>query len=110
MLEGANNNGINIVLIHDYSESKKTVIVEEIFKKYCGNKDTLISGQFGSAAVARNEGLKVCKTKWVCFWDSDDVVHAEKFNELMLNANLENCDIISETDLNCSNICLLLFY
>jgi glycosyltransferase involved in cell wall biosynthesis len=93
MLEGAHNNGINIVLIHDYSESKKTVIVEEIFKKYCGNKDTLISGQFGSAAVARNEGLKVCKTKWVCFWDSDDVVHAEKFNELMLKANLENCDI-----------------
>ena len=93
ILEGAHINGINIVLIHDYSDSIKTVIVEEIFKKYCGNKDTLISGQFGSAAVARNEGLKVCKTKWVCFWDSDDVVHAEKFNELMLKANLENCDI-----------------
>ena len=65
MLEDAHNNGINIVLIHDYSESKKTVLVEEIFKKYCGNKDTLISGQFGSAAVARNEGLKVCKKLFV---------------------------------------------
>lgn len=93
MLEDAHKYGIHIVLIHDYSESKKTVIVEEIFEKYCGNKDTLISGQFGSAAVARNEGLKACRTEWVCFWDSDDVVRAEKFNELMLKVNLENCDI-----------------
>jgi glycosyltransferase involved in cell wall biosynthesis len=34
--------------------------------------ESFIVGKFGSPGMARNEGLKIAKAEFVCFWDVDD--------------------------------------
>lgn len=51
------------------------------FKRFVGsllrNNFTLIEVNAGSPGSSRNAGLNNVKTKWVCFWDSDDFPYPE---------------------------------
>jgi glycosyltransferase involved in cell wall biosynthesis len=65
-----------IFVLDSASESEK-----KDFKGFVGslvrNNFTLIEINAGSPGSSRNAGLSNVKTKWVCFWDSDDFPYPE---------------------------------
>jgi len=54
----------------------------------------ILSANFGSAALARNEGLQNVETNWVCFWDSDDLPNLKNFFELYKNSLGRNINLV----------------
>ena len=55
---------------------------------------TLLRETFPGAAAARNKGLKSCKTEWVYFFDSDDILDYN-FMSTFYTANVEGYDMIA---------------
>ena len=88
-----------VILIHDIQDSNSSKILNELVQ---GSKHwTLIEGEYGNAARARNEGLKIVDTEWICFWDSDDKVKGNNFVDLLIKTIKENSDIgIGNFDMN----------
>ena len=88
---------IEIICINDGSTDNSLNILEEYSKKY----NLIIMNQKNSGSgIARNEGIKVSKGKYVSFLDSDDFyidkdslfemfILAEKLDSNMLSANLK---------------------
>lgn len=52
-----------------------------------------LEDEYGSAAAARNAGLKHCKSAWVAFWDSDDTVYVRQFLKMVQIAENENSEV-----------------
>ncbi len=64
---------IRLILVIDSSRDGTYEEVNEFLTNYDRQKIMLIVGDFGSAGFARNAGLEHIKTKFVTFWDSDDI-------------------------------------
>jgi glycosyltransferase involved in cell wall biosynthesis len=55
-------------------------------------REVFVCGSFGSPGSARNAGLEICTSEYVCFWDSDDLPHLEnvcRSVKNLMNLNLE---------------------
>ena len=93
ILSQSSNSNINIVLVHDIKNVDNSPIIKKIYDKYSGKNDRYIEGYYGNAGQARNAGFQLCKTEWVCFWDSDDQVYVSKFIDMVEQAKELNCEI-----------------
>jgi glycosyltransferase involved in cell wall biosynthesis len=63
-----------VVLVDDASTDGSAFLVERRFP----GRVRIVSGSFGSAAAARNAGLRAVTTEFVAFLDADDLWYPEK--------------------------------
>ncbi|EMO6902582.1 glycosyltransferase family 2 protein, partial [Pluralibacter gergoviae] len=70
-----------IIIIDDNSENISEI--EQLIRTYNDQKITLVKNNYKSnAAATRNQGAKIASTPWICFLDSDDAFHPDKFIQL----------------------------
>ena len=86
ILSQSSKGNVNIILVHDIQDLNNCPIIKSIFDNYSTDSDIYIEGFYGTAGQARNAGFQLCKTEWVCFWDSDDQVYVDKFIHMVENA------------------------
>jgi glycosyltransferase involved in cell wall biosynthesis len=53
----------------------------------------LIHGIFGNPGGARNAGLEIVDSEWVCFWDSDDIPNPDGFKTIIEKAEKANASV-----------------
>jgi glycosyltransferase involved in cell wall biosynthesis len=87
ILSQASKGNVNIILVHDIQDLNNCPIIKSIFDNYSTGSDIYIEGFYGTAGQARNAGFQLCKTEWVCFWDSDDQVFVDKFIDMVDDAD-----------------------
>jgi glycosyltransferase involved in cell wall biosynthesis len=93
ILSQSSISNINIILVHDIKDLDNSPIIKRIYDKYSKENDIYIEGYYGNAGQARNAGFQLCKTEWVCFWDSDDQVYVSQFIAMVEQAKELNCEI-----------------
>jgi len=77
---------LNVIVVHDFRDEETGSEVKAIIQQSKSEKIQYTEGVFGSAGNARNAGLELCNSKWVCFWDADDEVHVKNFLEMVTAA------------------------
>lgn len=77
-----------IILVNDGSTDGSGAIADEFAEKY--DSITVIHKDNGGSSSARNAGLKIIKTKYVTFVDSDDYLSLDMYEKLF--AQLEEYD------------------
>ena len=91
-----------IILVNDGSVDKSGIICEE-YK----NKDArirVIHQKNKGQAAARNIGIQIAKGEWIHFVDSDDCIHSQMLEKLLIaverhNANLSMCGAIEQKEI-----------
>ena len=92
-LPEAHEVGMEILIIHDYRDLETQVELESICADFPNSRIFLHSEQFGSPGATRNFGLKQAQSKYVVFWDSDDLPKPKSFfNEVLKNEG--NFDVL----------------
>ena len=96
---------IELIVVEDGSDRSTLDELTAILRKHPSLEHSVISGTFGSAGNARNEGIKQASGRWICFWDSDDDVIVDEFIKMVeladkrnLDAIVGNFEIVSELD------------
>lgn len=64
---------IQIIIVHDHRDSETERQLLSMLGTINSPKIAYLSGAFGSPGAARNAGLERVDSKFVCFWDSDDL-------------------------------------
>lgn len=82
----------NVILVDDGSLDNSSQIAEELLKTNNINYKIIRQNNRGLSG-ARNSGLKSCKTKYVVFVDSDDILHKDFLLELVSSMESNDCDI-----------------
>ena len=73
-----------ILLIHDvWNEDKTGDAVLELLAKLPQHQYVYLKGKFGSPGAARNAGIDLSNSDWICFWDSDDIPIPQEFNRMI---------------------------
>lgn len=69
--------GIDVVLVHDQLRNKgnfsENQIQDSQIQLFVKSGARLFTGEFGNPGAARNFGKAEASTKWLTFWDSDDL-------------------------------------
>lgn len=86
-LPKAIRNDIQVVLVHDEHDDKTGTELRNLLNSLNSNRINLLELKAGSPGHARNFGVPFAKTKWVVFWDSDDLPLVD--NALMAIAEAE---------------------
>lgn len=73
----ATPNSFQIIIVHDRRDDATWIELNELTAKYNQGHIVLIDGVFGSAASARNEGVKNATHDLLVFWDADDIANPE---------------------------------
>jgi len=74
---------VKLVIVADGLNQADTSALEEIVKENDFIRIDLIHGIFGDPGSARNAGLEIVDTNWVCFWDSDDIPNPVNFKSMV---------------------------
>ena len=85
--------GIHVVLVHDKQDDETGLELSALITKLNHKNLSYVEGEFNSPGLARNAGLELSSTKWVSFWDSDDLVFPEIVLE-ELSANHTDVEVI----------------
>lgn len=103
----------SVILVHDVRDDETSVELKKIIRSSKNSNIEFIEGFFGSPGIARNQGLRMVLTEWVCFWDSDDLPNIKGFEKLIslsgaddevlignfIEANIETLDeVLREVD------------
>jgi glycosyltransferase involved in cell wall biosynthesis len=64
---------IEVVLVHDKQDEKTGPELRELIAHARVENIHLVESKFGSPGAARNAGTFFASTKWLAFWDSDDI-------------------------------------
>jgi glycosyltransferase involved in cell wall biosynthesis len=78
--------GIYVVLVHDKQDDETGPELNALITKLNHENLSFVEGVFNSPGLARNAGLELSSTRWISFWDSDDLV----FPEIVLQELSEN--------------------
>lgn len=94
-LESIDNQSFNdfeLILIDDGADSDTAMYLDE----YASSKSyvRVYHQKNAGVAVARNNGLKLCKGKYVTFVDSDDTITSDNFEKIVDRANRDNLDVL----------------
>ena len=81
-IENQTRNDFDILVVDDGSKDNAEKIINEFNKKY--NNIKYVYKENGGVSSARNLGIKLSKTKYISFLDSDDLYDKE-FVEVMLD-------------------------
>lgn len=71
-------NQIKVILVHDFRDEQTSLELREFVSLQDSTAIVLIEDTFGAPGKARNAGLNFVESKWVAFWDSDDLPHVSK--------------------------------
>ena len=64
---------VKVILVHDKADELTGEELQQIIGRQKSPNLELITGSFNSPGIARNAGMQHVKTKWVIFWDADDI-------------------------------------
>ena len=92
-LYAIHDHNIQVIIVHDYRDSETEKQLLSILGVINSSKTVFLSGVFGSPGAARNAGLVRVDSKFVCFWDSDDLPHPQSIlSDLEIYSG--DCDIL----------------
>ena len=94
ILKSAKGLNIEIILVLDSASKTETTQLQNELRKFDGADIKIVRGVFGSAGFARNAGLQVCKSKWIAFWDSDDIPYPAQYLRALENVDTRSIDLI----------------
>lgn len=80
-LPDAIEHGVNVILIHDKQDDATATELRVLTESFNSPKIKMLEARVGSPGGARNLGFPLVDSRWVAFWDSDDlpiVPHALK--------------------------------
>lgn len=104
LLQDCDDVQIECILVNDCTPDESMTIVNEKLKNYCGNISFVLVNHFENQglSVARNTGLKVAKSEFVLFVDSDDrlMPHAVKY--LIGEVNDDKVDVVMGNSFVCN--------
>jgi glycosyltransferase involved in cell wall biosynthesis len=63
---------IEAIIVNDGSTDNSSILIEKIISSFPDSNVTLIQQDNGGVSLARNEGIKIAKGKYICFLDADD--------------------------------------
>lgn len=82
---------LEIIAVDDGSQDRTSEILDWYEKKNCNVK--VVHQENGYVSGARNTGVRCAKGKYVCFLDSDDMVHPDMVEKLYVSITKNNCDV-----------------
>ena len=82
---------IEVIIIDDGSTDNSSKICDEYAKK--DKRIQVIHQQNSGLSVARNNGIKLSKGKYLSFIDSDDIIHSQMIELLNQEIKKNKCDI-----------------
>ena len=83
-------NRVKVVLVHDVQDTQTGPELQNLIRKFSdsdGGFITFIEEYCGSPGLARNLGKNLVSTKWIAFWDSDDIALVSEFLWMIDEAN-----------------------
>jgi hypothetical protein len=92
-ISGCKELGVGIVVVHDRRDPKTGPELLSLLREFGPINSVYLENEYGSAAAARNAGLKQCKSTWIAFWDSDDIVYVNEFLNMILLAESDNSEV-----------------
>jgi glycosyltransferase involved in cell wall biosynthesis len=69
--------GVEAIVVHDFRDQETADELSLIFREIGSSSLFLITGEYGSAGLARNAGMEQANGHWLVFWDSDDMPDLE---------------------------------
>jgi glycosyltransferase involved in cell wall biosynthesis len=75
------SNDIEIIIVHDIRDEDTSSQILKMIDGY--NNIKFLEGKYGSAGKARNAGIELASSKWICFWDSDDKPNLKNIGKLI---------------------------
>jgi len=94
MLEHKNGNKIEVIIVNDGSKDNTIEVAKELEKRYSKNNIIILDKENGGHGSTINEGLKLCKGKYIRIIDGDDWVESEELCKLIDILSKESADII----------------
>ena len=76
-----------LIIVDDCSKDKTREIINKFQKKDKRIKAILLKKNTGTAAIPRNIGAKLAKSKYLCFLDADDIWLSDKLEKQIQNIN-----------------------
>lgn len=75
------SNHIELIIVHDIRDKVTSTQILKLINGYSNIK--FLEGKYGSAGKARNAGIEIANSKWICFWDSDDQPNLKNIGKLI---------------------------
>ena len=85
--------GIYVIIVHDKQDDETGPELSDLVTRLNHKNLSFVEGVFDSPGLARNAALEISNTKWVSFWDSDDLVFPDIIME-ELSENHNNVETI----------------
>jgi glycosyltransferase involved in cell wall biosynthesis len=80
---------IDVLIIHDDAQDGTSQELHKLVDGLGNSSISLVEKNVNSPGLARNIGISLTKTDWLCFWDSDDLPNPTAYLE-MINASISN--------------------
>lgn len=85
---------IDLILILDTANMHELRRAEEIQAAFPAINFKIITGEYRSPGLARNQGILAAETKWIVFWDFDDEPSPNQFIAMCKIGNSEKSDCV----------------
>ncbi len=85
---------IEIVIVLDLKDNQTKQEIDELIISLNSTKIRLFQGAYGSPGETRNAGMEYVDTKWICFWDADDIADVENFLWMVNQADMQKADVV----------------
>ena len=92
-IKNIDSNIFETILVHDKYDESTGAELRALVQSLPSQKIVLLEDKYGSPGAARNAGLDEAKSKWIAFWDSDDLPDLAEFLEMIQNAENGNFKI-----------------